>query len=121
VTPPRVEAPGAGGQHAGAEENNIEQTPHGAASFCSSSTPLYDRMCAAISCCHSTLEADLDALSREDQLQVCLRIIRSTYELERKITEVRLRAERGFNVLLRDVAGLPPKRKRDATWLRNFE
>ena len=36
MTPPRVEAPGAGGQDAGAEEN-IEHTPRDAASFCKTS------------------------------------------------------------------------------------
>jgi len=81
---------------------------------------LYDRMCEAIAHCEETLRAELNKLTVEEQLRTCARIIARNYALERKVCEIRLRAEHYLSVLLRDAAGLPPKNKRDAKWLARF-
>ena len=97
----------------------LENTLGSAASFCSTSAVLYTRMCEAIAHCEQTLEAELEELPIEDQLRACAQIA-GNYEPESVVCEIRVRAERCFNVLLRDAAGLPPKNKRDAKWLAGF-
>lgn len=80
---------------------------------------VYERMCAAIAASHSNDEA----ASIQDPaaaLSAYVAQARNT-EPERKAAEIRLRAERCYAVLLRDAAGLPPRTRRDAAWLANFE
>jgi len=77
----------------------------------------YDAMCEAIKRCESMLASDLDKLSVAEQLRVCAYIIKTNQDVERKAREVRLRAEYGLGILLREAAGMQPKNRRDAKWL----
>lgn len=91
----------------------------------------YDAMLAAIDECFDSLEADLDQLPPAQQLQALAKIVSTEPGLklragakfcpERKVAEIRLRAEYGLSTLLRDAAGLPPRNKRDARWLAGFD
>ena len=75
----------------------------------------YSAMCEAIEKVHSTFEADLDQMSPDDQLRVCLHIPcarpRTSNQDRRDPAPGRARI----------AEGLEPKNKRDAKWLVSFE
>lgn len=83
------------------------------------SAGLYERMCSAIAACHLNDEA-ASIQGPAAALSACLKQALNT-EPERMAAEIRLRAERCHSTLLRDAAGLPPRNRRDAAWLAQFE
>lgn len=83
-------------------------------------TAAHNAMCTAIDACHVDLLAQVDALPIEQQLAAWAHVAHNT-EPEQQACQIRLRAERCHAILLRDLAGLPPKNKRDAAWLAQFD
>jgi hypothetical protein len=78
----------------------------------------YTRMCTALDAMHDNMlnPAFVESLTLAQVARIALNT-----ELESRVCALRLRAEHAYAVLLRDAAGLPPKNKRDAAWLAQFD
>jgi hypothetical protein len=73
-------------------------------------TPLYDAMLASI---EAMKDVDVTAgIEDPAQALAVAHRLATNLEPERQAAAVRLRAERGINVLSREAAGLPPKYSR---------